>query len=141
MSNATELSHVTVHAVGALVERRGTLRTDDLEQRFGGLPLSLVPGSLRARLEGAPTTVAIIGVRAELEGHLTQPADLGADEAALAKAEAERARIEAAMHRVKRDLQQLAGLAPAKAERLVKPKAYSAVSVGAPMRVTSPEEA
>lgn len=118
MSNATELSHVTVYALGAVIERRGTITSDALTLRFGGLPLSLNPGSLRARLEGAPATVAIIGVHAELEGHLTQPPDLGADEAALAKAEAEKVRLEAALHRVKRDLQDLAGLAPAKADRV-----------------------
>ncbi len=112
MSSLPSLLHaVTVYRQGATCHRRAELGAGaDRQLRFGGLPLSLEPGSLRAKVVSGSGRV--VDVRPQFDVELAQavdvPAELQASEAAAAAYTAlqeRRARLEA-------EIDELQALAP-----------------------------
>src|SRR5512140_823327 len=110
------LDAVTVYARGALCTRLARLaptggRFPD-SVRIAGLPLSLVPGSLRASIVSGPPDLQVQAVRSAFDCAFGDQVDLSAERRALDEAlEACSRRVEEAAA-VSREIQELSKLAP-----------------------------
>lgn len=111
MKLASALEAVTVYARGAVCERAVTVPAGAGPKiTVTGLPLSLKPGSLRARTRGEGPTV--LELRPGFDVALGEAIDAGAEQQALEAAEAEHARLSLAAARVQKELDDVAALAP-----------------------------
>lgn len=113
----SQLEAVTVHADGALCTRLASVQPVEgrlpTQVRLEGLPLTLNPGSLRARILQGPTGLVVRDVRAAYEVRLPPEEDVPATQRALEQAQQALEEIEAELERVQRELQSLRELRPA----------------------------
>lgn len=113
---SSRLEVVTVYARGAICIRRLAVAPVNgrLPEcvRVGGLPLSLRPGSLRARALKAPDGFRILSVKPRFEVETPPEGDLPTEQAALEEAGRELARLEMELAQVRRELAAVAALRP-----------------------------
>lgn len=111
MNVTSRLDSVTVYARGAVCTRLATVAAAGVRQvRVTGLPLSLQPGSLRARVVG--DSARVLDVRPGYDVELQAEADVPAEQKALEAAAREVARLEAEAARVEREIAELSKLEP-----------------------------
>ncbi len=109
----SRLEAVTVYRQGAVCERWARVEphpgSGDREIRIGGLPLSLSPGTMRARIEGGEGTLRVLDVRPGWDVGAAAPPATAADQTALHAAEERSRSLEAEAQLIeKRDLGDLA---------------------------------
>ncbi|MHB8872325.1 MAG: DUF4139 domain-containing protein [Myxococcaceae bacterium] len=111
------LDAVTVYARGAVCTRLARLvptgATLPRTVRFGGLPLTLKEGSLRARVLSGPAGLSVTDVRAGFDAELPPEADVPAEQHALEAALDLAGGLELELSLVLRELSQIASLRPA----------------------------
>ncbi|MBK7858801.1 MAG: DUF4139 domain-containing protein [Archangiaceae bacterium] len=110
MNVASQLEAVTVYARGAVCTRVAKVSGATGRVRIIGLPLSLAPGSLRARVVAG--TARVLDVRPGYEVELKGEADLSAEVKAHEAAVAEQARLERAQARVQQEIGELQHVKP-----------------------------
>lgn len=113
MKLSSRLEAVTVYARGAVCERAVQVPAGAGPRlTLTGLPLSLEPGSVRARTRGESAGPTVLQVRPGFDVALGDALNQSAERKALAAAEAELARVRLAVARVQKELDDVAGLAP-----------------------------
>jgi hypothetical protein len=80
--------------------------------RISGLPLSLEPGSLRARVVNGPPGLAVIGVRPTFDVELAEEVDVPLEARQLEQARDAAAALRVALARVESDIKELEALRP-----------------------------
>lgn len=105
------LDAVTVYREGALCRRVVTLQPGpDRSIQLGGLPLSLEPGSLRAKVISGNGKV--VDVRAQFDVQLVDEIDLPGEVKAVEAAQEKLQQLELKLRRVEAELSELASLRP-----------------------------
>ncbi len=108
---SSTLDSVTVYRAGALCRRIAKLAGGpDRQLRFGGLPLSLEPGSLRARVQVGSGRV--VDVRPQFDVELAEEVDVPAEQRAWEEAGAKLAQLELARQRLNQEIAELQSLKP-----------------------------
>ncbi len=131
MNLASTLDAVTVYQRGAVCTRKAKAAAGATQVRVSGLPLSLSPGSLRARVVSAGAAAArVLDVRASYDVELAAEADVPTEQKAVEAATEQLARLQADHARVEREIAELKKLEPR----------FPATKDGAPPR-TAPVEA
>jgi len=112
MNLASTLDAVTVYQKGAVCTRKAVVAAGAPAQvRITGLPLSLQPGSLRARVvSGGPARV--LDVRPGYDVELAAEADVPTEQKAVEAATEQLARLQLDLARVERDIAELKKLEP-----------------------------
>lgn len=114
-SVTSELRAVTVFRIGAVCTRIAALDEAAAAQtklRVTGLPLALAAFSLRARIVGAGAEITVLDVRAAFDVELGEDVDLAVERTALDEAKHTRARLQAQVERVEKELAELRALHP-----------------------------
>jgi hypothetical protein len=117
MRVTSTLEAVTIYRQGAICTRRAVFPPGQLEGavEFVGLPLSLVPGSLRARLvKGAGR---VLDVRPAYDVELGAESDLSAERRALEEAQRAFERLTRSGERLDAEIEELENLRPRPLER------------------------
>ena len=104
------LDAVTVYREGAVCLRRARLSAQSKQVRVGGLPISMEPGSLRARVLSGEARVQ--DVRAQFDVQVVDELDVPAETKAFEVAQESVARLEQRLARVDSELTELHSLAP-----------------------------
>ena len=112
MNVTSQLEAVTVYASGAVCTRRVKVAEPTRQVRITGLPLSLRPTSLRARISVGPDGLRVLDVRAGFDAQLAEEVDVPAEQKALEAAEAQLGRIEQVRGRLVQEAQDIGGLRP-----------------------------
>jgi hypothetical protein len=108
---SSTLDSVTVYREGALCRRLAQVPEGNERQvRLGGLPLSLEPGSLRARVRDGQGRV--VDVRAQLDVQLAEEIDVPAEQKAFEAAGAQLAQLELQRQRLAMEIAELQQLKP-----------------------------
>lgn len=111
MNVTSMLESVTIYRAGAICTRRARLEAAaPASVRVVGLPLSLVPGSVRARVVSAPAALAVLDVRPGFDVTLGDGLDETIETVARDAAHLEVQRHEAAFQRINAELRELEGL-------------------------------
>ena len=106
------LDSVTVYREGAICRRIAKVEGGPERQvRLGGLPLSLEPGSLRARVQSGGGRV--VDVRPQFDVQLAEEVDVPAEQRAWEDAGAKMAQLELQRQRLNQELVELQSLRPA----------------------------
>lgn len=107
----SSLDAVTVYREGAICRRIAKLAANQERQvRLGGLPLSLEPGSLRARLLGGDNRV--VDVRAQFDVKLADEIDVPTEQRAWEEAGSKLAQLELQRQRLNTEISELQTLRP-----------------------------
>jgi hypothetical protein len=110
-SISSKLDAVTVHRTGAVCVRVATLLPEHGRAlRVGGLPLSMDPGSLRARVRSG--TARVLDVRPQFDVQLADEVDLPVEQQALQRAQAVVDALETRRERLAAEITELQGLRP-----------------------------
>jgi hypothetical protein len=110
---AATLSSVTIYREGALCTRILTLSPGAGPRlRLIGLPLSLEPGSLRARVTRGADGLRVLDVRPQFDVELADELQVPVEQRALEAAQDELARLTARHARVEAEIVELQGLQP-----------------------------
>lgn len=110
-SISSKLDAVTVHRTGAVCVRVATLLPEHGRAlRVGGLPLSMDPGSLRARVRSG--TARVLDVRPQVDVQLADEVDLPVERQALQRAQAVVDALETRRERLAAEITELQGLRP-----------------------------
>lgn len=116
-SLTSALERVTIYREGAVCTRHVDVPAGQPNPlRIGGLPLSLEPTSLRARVVTGPSELRVLEVRPQFDVELAAEVDVPAEQHAFEEASAHVARLERQLARLDRDISELQGLQPAFAE-------------------------
>ncbi len=108
---SSTLDSVTVYREGALCRRIAKIASGPERQlRFGGLPLSLEPGSLRARVQVGSGRV--VDVRPQFDVELAEEVDVPAEQRAWEEAGAKLAQLELTRQRLNQEIAELQSLKP-----------------------------
>ncbi len=108
---SSTLDSVTVYREGAICRRVAKLAGGpDRQLRFGGLPLSLEPGSLRARVHVGAGRV--VDVRPQFDVELAEEVDVPAEQKAWEEAGAKLAALELVRQRLNSEIGELQSLRP-----------------------------
>ncbi len=108
---SSTLDSVTVYREGAICRRVAKLGGGpDRQLRFGGLPLSLEPGSLRARVQVGSGRV--VDVRPQFDVELAEEVDVPAEQRAWEEARAKLALLELVRQRINKEIGELQSLRP-----------------------------
>lgn len=108
---ASTLDSVTVYREGAICRRIAKVAGGpDRQLRLGGLPLSLEPGSLRARVQVGAGRV--VDVRPQFDVELAEEVDVPAEQRAWEDAGAKLAQLELQRQRLNSEIGELATLRP-----------------------------
>ena len=112
----SNLDAVTVHAAGALCTRLATIPSAGgslpSQVRINGLPLSLLPGSLRASVIRGPAGLGVRDLRPTYDVQLPPELDVPEVYRALDDAQFHQMSIEAQLSRVVQELEALSKLSP-----------------------------
>lgn len=109
---SSTLDSVTVYREGATCRRIAKIAIGPERQlRLGGLPLSLEPGSLRARVQTGAGRV--VDVRPQFDVELAEEVDVPAEQKAWEEAGAKLAQLELAKQRLNAEIGELQSLRPA----------------------------
>ncbi|MEW6430288.1 MAG: mucoidy inhibitor MuiA family protein [Myxococcota bacterium] len=112
-SLSSTLKAVTLYREGALCTRLAPLPAGAGRQvRLGGLPLSLEPGSLRAKLTKAPDGLRVLDVRPQFDVELADEVHVPEEQKALEAAQAELERLQVRRGRVHTEISELENLRP-----------------------------
>ncbi len=109
------LDAVTVYAAGAVCTRRAKVepaQVTGLRLRLTGLPLSLLAGSLRAKVLAGPEKLRVLDVRADFDVTLADELDVPVEQQALEKAQQALAHLQGELGRLDQQLSELASLRP-----------------------------
>lgn len=118
-SLSSTLKAVTLYREGALCTRLAPVAAGAERQvRLGGLPLSLEPGSLRAKLTRAPDGLRVLDVRPQFDVELADEVNVPEEQKALEAAQAELERLQVRRDRVDTEISELENLRP----RFLEPK-------------------
>jgi hypothetical protein len=113
----SKLCAVTIYREGAVCTRKASLVGPvPRAVRVVGLPLGLVPGSVRARVSAGPPELRVLDVRAVFDVQLGEAADASVEERARDAAKAEVGRLESALERLTEELRELSRLRPRRPE-------------------------
>lgn len=105
------LDSVTVYREGAICRRIAKVAGGlERQLRFGGLPLSLETGSLRARVQGGAGRV--VDVRPQFDVELAEEVDVPAEQRAWEEAGAKVAQLELQRQRLNQEIVELQSLRP-----------------------------
>ena len=108
---SSTLDSVTVYREGATCRRIAKIEGGpDRQLRLGGLPLSLEPGSLRARVQTG--TGRVVDVRPQFDVELAEEVDVPAEQRAWEDAGAKLAQLELARQRLNAEISELQSLRP-----------------------------
>ncbi len=111
-SLSSTLDSVTVYREGATCRRLAKLSAGpDRQLRLGGLPLSLEPGSLRARVHTGGGRV--VDVRPQYDVELAEEVDVPAEQRAWEAAGAKLSKLELVRQRLHAEIEELRNLRPA----------------------------
>lgn len=112
MNVESQLEAVTVYSSGAICTRQAKARLSEPRRQLsvGGLPLSLKPGSLRARVTAGVGRV--LDVRAGFDVKVAEEIDVPAEQKALEDAQRKVLLLEAKAARLSQELKELAALRP-----------------------------
>ncbi|MCA3013596.1 MAG: DUF4139 domain-containing protein, partial [Myxococcaceae bacterium] len=111
MNTTSTLEAVTVYRAGAVCTRRARLDgAVPTSVRVVGLPLSLSPGSVRARVVGGPPGLQVLDVRPGFDVTFGDAIDESAETKARDAAHLEVQRLEAAAQRADAEVRELQGL-------------------------------
>ncbi|MBL8923888.1 MAG: DUF4139 domain-containing protein [Myxococcaceae bacterium] len=117
MNVGSELETITIYREGAVCTRRAKLDRVDREVRVVGLPLSLVPGSVRGRVLTGPVGLRVLDVRPGFDVEFGDAVDESAETKARDAAKLEVTRLEARFNRLDAELRELQNLKPLPFER------------------------
>jgi hypothetical protein len=116
MNVTSTLTSVTLYREGAVCIRRATVQPtpegDPAELRLVGLPLSIAPGSLRARVVKGPAELRVLDVRPAFDVQLAEELDAPAEAKALEAARAETSRLGTLVARIDNEIAELESLQP-----------------------------
>jgi hypothetical protein len=112
MNVTSELKTVTVYREGAVCTRRAKLEGVDAEVRVVGLPMGLVPGSVRGRVLTGPVGLRVMDVRPGFDAQFGDAIDESAEVKARDAAKVAVARLEARFNRLDAELRELQALKP-----------------------------
>ncbi len=116
MNVPSTLSSVTLYREGAVCVRRATVQPSaegtPAELRLVGLPLSIAPGSLRARVVKGPAELRVLDVRPTFDVQLAEEIDAPAEAKALEAAREEASRLSALVDGIDREIAELESLRP-----------------------------
>lgn len=116
MDVVSRLEAVTVYARGAVCTRVGEVTlppgSGDTALRFVGLPLSLVPGSLRARVASGPPGARVLDVRPGYETRQGEAINVPEEQRAMEAAEEQVQKLQRVHAGLEHQLQELAALRP-----------------------------
>ncbi|MEO8453291.1 MAG: DUF4140 domain-containing protein, partial [Gemmatimonadota bacterium] len=108
---SSTLDSVTVYREGATCRRIAKIAGGpDRQLRLGGLPLSLEPGSLRARVQVGAGRV--VDVRPQFDVELAEEVDVPAEQRASEDADAKLAQLDLARQRLNAEIGELQALGP-----------------------------
>lgn len=114
MDVASTLEAVTVYASGAICERRARVaKGTPARLRVGGLPLSMLPGSLRARVVKGPPGLRVLEARPGFDVQLGESLDASVEQRTLDAAERDLSLLQAEAQRVAHEIAELKALGPA----------------------------
>lgn len=117
MNVESELQTVTIYREGAVCTRRAKLDRVGREVRVVGLPMSLVPGSVRGRVLTGPVGLRVLDVRPGFDVQFGDAVDESAETKARDAAKLEVTRLEARFNRLDAELRELQNLKPLPFER------------------------
>lgn len=118
-SLSSTLKAVTIYREGALCTRLAHLDAGaDRQLRLGGLPLSLEPGSLRAKLTKGPDGLRVLDVRPQFDVELADEVNVPEEQKALEAAQRELERLNVRRARVDTEISEIENLRP----RFLEPK-------------------
>lgn len=117
MNVESELQTVTIYREGAVCTRRAKLDRVGKEVRVVGLPMSLVPGSVRGRVLTGPVGLRVLDVRPGFDVQFGDAVDESAEVKARDAAKLEVTRLEARFNRLDAELRELQNLKPLPFER------------------------
>jgi hypothetical protein len=112
MNVESRLETVTIYREGAVCTRRAKLERCAKELRLVGLPLSLVPGSVRGRVVTGPVGLRVLDVRPGFDVQFGDAVDESAETKAKDEARLEVARLEAVYARLDSEVRELQTLRP-----------------------------
>jgi hypothetical protein len=112
MNVTSDLHAVTIYREGAVCTRRAKVRSVSTEVRVVGLPMGLVPGSVRGRILTGPLGLRVLDVRPGFEVQFGEAIDESAEIKARDAAKVEVARLEVSFNRFDAELRELQTLKP-----------------------------
>lgn len=112
MNVVSELQAVTIYREGAVCTRRARVDGVSGELRVVGLPMSLVPGSVRARVLTGPVGLRVLDVRPGFDVQFGDAVDESAETKARDAARAEVSRLELRFNRADAELREFQALKP-----------------------------
>lgn len=113
MNVESQLESVTIYREGAVCVRKATLPSAERELRLVGLPMSLSPATVRAKVVSGPADLRVLDVRAAFDARFGETFDVSAEVTAREAARAEVLRLEQRFNRCDADLRELQSLKPA----------------------------
>jgi len=112
-SLSSTLKAVTIYREGALCSRTLPLTPgEERSLRIGGLPLSLEPGSLRAKIVQGPEHLRVLDVRPQFDVELADEVNVPEEQKALEAAAAALGALQARRDRVDTEIAELENLRP-----------------------------
>lgn len=112
-SIASTLESVTIYREGAICVRRARVEPQgDRQLRFGELPLSLEPGSIRARVVSGAPDLRVLDVRPQFDVQLAEEVDVPAEQKALEAAQDVLAKLQVRRARLEAEIEELENLRP-----------------------------